>query len=174
MTVSSLPAGSRLLAELLDPLVDEINARGLKGFAERTSNSSGSTGTEVGVLRLDDIPLTTDRSYRIETSNLRLTGGANDNVTVRLRATTDGSTPSISSTLIGEASADIDDVGTFEHAAIRVRRQPIGAETFSVLLTVIRAAGAAGTASLGGASTYPIQVSIVDEGPAVSDTGVDI
>ncbi len=178
MTVAALPAGSRLLAEVFLPLLNEVNDRGLKGYAKRTSNSSGSTGTEVSVLRLDDVVVgaltDADRHILIDTTGLRITGGANDGVQVRLRATFDGSTPTTSSTVIAEASADIDDVGTYEAAVLSADYETFNSETISVLLTVQRISGTAGTASLGGASTYPTSIRIVDLGPFVGDTGTDL
>ena len=178
MTVAALGAGSPFLAETFEPFRDELNDRGIKGYAARTSNSSGSTGTEVSVLRLDDIVVgantDTDRHIVIETTGLRITGGANDAVTVRLRATFDGSTPTSGSTEIATASADIDDVGTYEAAILSADYETAGSETISVLLTVQRTGGTAGTASLGGASTQPIVIRIVDVGPFVGDTGTDL
>jgi len=178
VTVTAIPAGSRLLAELLVPLYNEVNDRGVKGYGKRTSNSSGSTGTEVSVLRVDDIivgALTdADRHIVIETSGIRITGGANDAVTVRLRATFDGSTPTSSSTAIAEASADIDDVGTYEAAVLSASYETFNSETISVLLTVQRTGGSAGTASLGASSTAPTEIRIIDHGPFVGDTGTDL
>lgn len=174
--VTAIPAGSRILDEDLREWSDEITSQGKKGIKARGNRQSNSTATttEVGVLRLDDKALESGRAYRIETSNLRATGGANDAVTVRLRATTDGSTPTPSSTVIAEASADIDDVSTYEHLQLTVLRNPGSAETFSVLLTVARTQGTAGNASLGGGATFPVEVFITDIGATVADSGTDI
>lgn len=158
-----------------EAVLDEIEARGIPsgGYGNRQTNSTGTTSI-VGVLRLDDVQLRAGRAYEIKTSNLRPTSGANDGVTCTLRATTDGSTPSTSSTAIATGSAQITSVSIFESITLSRLYTPSVDQLFSVLLCVARTTGTAGTTSLGGDATYPIEIWIVDVGEAVADAGTDI
>lgn len=157
----------------LELIVDEITSRGLYVYSDRQTNSTGTT-TIVGVLRLDDYPVYAGRAYDLYTSNLRITGGANDGVTCTLRITTDGSTPTTASTAIATGSAQCTSASVFENVILHRTYQPSSDETLSILLCVARTTGAAGNASIGGDATYPIQVKIKDVGESVTDTGVDI
>jgi len=176
MTWTDAPAlepGERVSGTKVEQIVDEITARGLLAYAQRTSNSTGTTSI-VGVLRLDDVTLRAGRAYRISTGNLRLTGGTSDGVTATLRATTDGSTPGTGSTAIASASAQTTSSGIFENAQLDVIRRPTVDEVFSVLLCVARTTGSAGNASIGGSAEYPIEIRIEDIGESVADNGTDI
>ena len=156
-----------------DAVLDEIEARGLLAYGDRQSNSTGTT-TITGVLRLDSKQLRAGRHYELGTSSLRLTGGVNDGVTATLRITTDGTTPTTSSTALLTGSAQCTSNAIFENVTLRGLYTPSADLLLSVLLCVARTTGSAGNASIGGDATYPIQLWIVDLGESVSDTGVDI
>src|SRR5262245_43804857 len=159
----------------VDILFDEIESRGLVsgGYGDRQTNSTTTT-TIVGVLRLDDVQLRGGRAYEIKTSALRTTSGANDGVTVTLRATTDGSTPSTASTAIATGSTQTTSASVFESVTLQRYYAPSSDQLFSVLLCVARTSGSAGSSGLGGDATYPIQIWIVDIGEATADAGTDI
>ena len=161
--------------ETVDTLLDEIEARGIpsNGYGNRQTNSTGTT-TIVGVMRLDDIQIRAGRAYMIMTSSLRLTSGANDGVTVTIRATTDGSTPSTASTAIASGSAQTTSVSVFENVTLTRLYVPSADQLLSLLLCVARTSGAAGTTSMGGDATYPIEMWIVDVGESPGDSGTDI
>lgn len=145
----------------------------LIGFGQRLSNSSTTT-TEIGVLRLDDIPILAGHRYEISTSTLLLgTSVANDIVTARLRYTTDGSTPSTSSTLLTLAGERIEVTASGGYALVRATYAPAADETLSVLLTVGRASGT-GNVGINYGSAAPIEVYVIDLGEDPGDTGVDI
>ncbi len=180
MVWTNRPTGGDLPGEVVDgdyqeSVLDEIEARGIpaNGYGDRRTIATGTTSI-VGVLRLDDVQLRAGRIYHLMTSNLRLTGGANDGVTVTLRATTDGTTPSTSSTAIQTGSVQITNVGIFESVTLSLMYPVTSDQLFSVLLCVARTTGAAGSASLGGDATYPIQVWLVDVGESPGDAGTDI
>lgn len=133
----------------------------------RTTNQT-STGTESGVIRLDDIPILSGRGYRIYTSTLNLSPSVVDLAAeARIRITTDGSTPSASSTQIGmarvEAAATFVPVGS---SICATEYYPAGNETLSVWFGWILIGGA-GTATLLGATTSPVSI-------YVEDMGVDV
>lgn len=163
--------------EHFSSLVATLDARpkGLAGFAQRVSNSTGTT-TEVGVLRLDSIAVKSGRAYRIATSNLTHDSTtSNDCLQCRLRLNTGGSAATTASTVIGN-ERPVRLTSTAEEiisGGIYAIYQPGADTTISVLLTVARFAGA-GTVNLNASATVPIEISIEDIGAAVADTGVDI
>ena len=145
----------------------------LKAIGIRTSNSSTTT-TEVGVLRIDDIPILSGHRYKIETNSITLHSTvANDVVRATLRYTTDGSTPTTSSTQLCDAQLSAVNT-TFPATSIASGSYVPGSnQTLSVLLTVSRQTGS-GNAQLLGSSTFPIEIYINDLGPDSGDVGVDI
>ena len=176
MAVASLFfSGQRLRAGDANDLIDEdsVLPRGIIARGNRVTNSTGTT-TEVGVLRLDDIPMYAGRTYRIWTSPLWLdTSVANDVVAVNLRYTTDGSTPSTSSTIMTAAEAVLPNASFPNSVGISIDYSPSTDTLFSVLLTVTRASGT-GTVLITGSATNPIDVVIEDIGLDPTDTGTDI
>lgn len=165
--------GERIGGAMIDAILDEIESRGVLAYGDRQTNSTGTT-TIVGVLRLDSVQLRAGRAYEIKTSALRLTSGANDGVTVTIRATTDGTTAGTGSTALTTTSAQVTSASIFETATLQIMYVPTSDVVMSALLCVARTSGTAGNSSLGGNSAYPIQMWIVDVGEAVSDTGTDI
>lgn len=153
----------------------EGRPKGLAGFAQRVSNSTGTT-TEVGVVRLDAIAVKSGRAYRIETSNLTCDStNSADVVQAKLRLNTGGSAATTASTVIGNVrpvrlTSTAEEIIT---GGINCIYQPGADTTISVLLCVARFAGA-GTVNLNGSATAPLEITIEDIGAAVADTGVDI
>jgi len=144
------------------------------GRGERTTGTSTTTTTELAALRVDDIPLTGGRSYRVSSSCLIVDSSvAGDAITARLRITTDGTTPTTSSTLFGGILEHVSANGAQSASAIVRYYHPASDETLSVLLTVVRASGT-GNASLIAATGFPIDIVIEDLGPSPTDTGVDL
>lgn len=164
----TLRAGSRALASDVVVASRKLVARG-----QRLSNSTTTT-TEVGVMRIDDVPITGGHVYEISTSSLLLgTSVANDFVVARLRYTTDGSTPSTSSTLLTQAGARIEVTASGDYAMVRGVYAPSTDETLSVLLSVARASGT-GSVGINYGSVVPIEVYVIDLGEDPGDTGVDL
>lgn len=156
------------LAQYIDDVRTGIVARG-----RRVTNSSTTT-TEVGVLRIDDIPITGGRTYKISTSCISINTTVNgDIVSANVRYTTDGSTPTTSSAAIGGLGQYI------PSAAIGLAHPFIGYyfptadETFSVLLSVARASGT-GSVSLAASAGQPIDLIVEDMGIDTGDVGVDL
>lgn len=163
-----LRSGSRALA------ADVVAAaRKIVGRARRLSNSSTTT-SEIGVLRLDDVELLADHVYEIQTSSLLVTSSvANDIVHVKLRYTTDGSTPSTSSTLLTQSGERIEVTASGGYTQAIGTYAPSSDEALSVLLTVARNSGT-GNVSINYASVAPIEILVIDLGEDPGDTGVDI
>ncbi len=170
----SVNAGSKARASRYntDILPGTVIARG-----RRSTNSSASTSTTlVPVLRLDDIPITAGRLYRISTAPLGMDSTvAADTIRAAITYTTDASTPTISSTILpgglvqtGQASA-----ANGEYPVINTTYAPAGDETLSLLLSVARQAGA-GSVLLLGDTINIIEVLVEDIGVDPGDTGTDL
>lgn len=164
----TLLSGQIPSADELNTITEKIIARG-----RRTTTSTGTT-TIVGVLRLDDVPVLAGYTYRVYTSNLRLTGGTNDGVEVTLRYSTDGSTPTTASTAMATAGVQITNTAVYEDAMLSVSYTPSTDQVLSVLLCVARVSGSAGNAAIGGATTFPIELFIENGGLDVGNTGTSI
>lgn len=147
-------------------------AKGLVGFGSRPTSST-ATATEVGVLRVDDIPVMLGRSYLIKVTPAHCQGNAGVVVAARFRITTDGSDAGTGSTEVRYVQTTIltgtpDQPINIEHVY-----KPASDHLLSVLLTVGKIAGA-GNVTLIGGGTKTIDLCIYDTGLAVADTGVDI
>lgn len=152
----------------LDTLGGTLIARG------RRETNSTTTTSEVGVLRLDDIPILAGRTYIIDTSSLSMDGNtANDILRATIRYTTDGTTPTTSSTILVLAQELQANASFSVFCNPRASYTPAGNETLSLLLTVARATGA-GTVGMVGSATNPIELFVIDMGEDVGDTGTDI
>lgn len=147
------------------------------GWAQRISNSSASSSTtDVAVLELPDIAITAGRLYEIFTSPLRLdTGVANDVAMARIRYTTDGSTPSVSSTVLpgGQAEAVLANVTFGEDRVISTTYVPAADETLSLLLCVSRQTGSGSITVIADGSATLCELKVRDCGVSAGDTGVD-
>jgi len=147
------------------------------GRARRISSSSiANSATLVPVLRLDDIPMTGQRAYDIKTSTLLLDASvANDVGRIVLTYTTDGSTPTISSSVLpgGEYTKVLPNIAVAEGSPLITTYVPAADETFSLLMSVARFSGTGNIIILGSA-TVILEMKIVDMGEDVGDTGVDL
>lgn len=168
-------AGQTLRAADLNDLIDKdsVLPLGILARGNRTTSSTTTT-TEQSVLRLDDIPMYLGRAYKIWTSPLQLdTTVANDVVRANLRITTDGSTPTTSSTVLSWSQTRADDATNPNTASINIDYTPTADELFSVLLTVARTSGT-GNVSILAAATAPINLVVEDIGLDPTDTGTDL
>lgn len=171
-----------------DPVVNALNTLvtssatwnalplGVVARANRTTTSTTFTNTEIGVLRIDNIPITSGRHYLIYTTGFIFNSTvAADLIELNFHVSTAGAATT------GSTQA--------EGAAVQSARSAAGAQyvtaylahyvsattgTLSVLLGAIRSAGT-GTCSLVSSSgKYSMNILIIDMGVAPSDTGVDI
>lgn len=146
-----------------------------RGF--RTTSSTATT-TEVGVLRLDNIPVFEGRLYRVwlATSALWNSTVAADLMEGRFYygfgAT---ATPAVIGTnLFGVLSiAARSAAGAQFSGSVGSFLVSPGTGIMSVLLTVLRTAGA-GSVSITSSASYPIHLVVEDIGPDPGDTGIDI
>lgn len=159
---------TKLNLELLD---GQVIARG-----RRTTTSTGTSGTtELGVIRLDDVPITSGRLYTITWRGDPDSTIDTDVISVRCRYTTDGSTPSTSSTILPGSErrqpAFASVTNGQQHSALYI---PSSNETFSVLLTQRRVSGTGSVTLFANGTDFITDIWITDGGVDPGDTGVDI
>lgn len=136
----------------------------------RTSSSSTTT-TEVGVIRIS-ASLKSGQTYFITTSPLRMNSTASDYVFGRIRFTTDGSTPSTSSTIL---STIVGPTGFAQTTTpFLAKYVPSSDITFGCLLTTGRFAGTGTCGLITDSSNPDIDLMIVAAGTDPTDTGTDI
>lgn len=147
---------------------------GVIARARRISNSSATSGTtELGVLRLDSVPVYAGRLYGIGTNSLLVDGSvANDVARLFLRANSAG-TATTSSTQLAIGQALVGNVSFPEGLFVETVYAPSVDETLSILLSVGRQTGTGSFVVLGGA-TVPINLVVADLGLDPGDTGTDL
>lgn len=156
-----------------DRAVEKLVAR-----ARRATASSASTASSpaTAVLRLDDIPLVAGYAYTIEAAFNADSTVASDILRIELRYTTDGSTPTVSSTQLPGAVGDFQTPtnATWRKAdSLKTVYAPAGDETLSLLLTIGRIAGT-GNCTLFADGTYLTEIFVYQSGPDPGDTGVSL
>jgi hypothetical protein len=148
--------------------------RGIVAWGNRTTDSTG-TISEVGVLRIDNIAVTSGRSYRIWHSAVEYYSNiGNDTVYGRLRANFSGAATT-SSTIVGpDIRVNQTATGT-SFPESRVGQWLYNSATtgsLSLLLCVGRAQGT-GTVKMAISGTQ-LDLVVEDIGPSAGDSGVDI
>ena len=147
-------------------------ARGL-----RITSSSGTT-TEIGVLRIDNIPVFEGRLYRVwlATSTLFGSTAANDLVEGRFYYGfgVTATAAVIGTNHFGVLSIETRTAGGAQYSdAVGAFLPSPGTGILSVLFTILRTAGA-GTVSIPASATYPIHMVVEDMGPDPGNTGISI
>lgn len=153
--------------QIANPQTHNDDVRKLIARARRESDSSTTT-TEIGVLRIDGIAVKSGRHYRISASTNVNSSVSTDVITVRLRATTDGTTATTSSTQLEQATQV-----AARSCPIMAELTPGADQTVSLLLTVGRTSGT-GNVKIEGNAIYPICVWVDDMGPDTGDVGVEL
>jgi hypothetical protein len=164
-------AGEIVTADQYNRDTEKIIARG-----RRLTTSGGSTGTAVAVLRLDDVPIAGGYLYGIRTSpRALLCTSTGASCRAQIHYTTDGTTPTTSSTVLpGAVTQSISGaVSQSTNSPILGLYAPGSAETLSLLLSVIRSAGA-GTVTIFADATNTMDLWIENMGIDPGDTGVDL
>ncbi len=162
-----MPSGDKLLAS--DPM--RLVARG-----RRIAATSAFT-TEIGVLRLDDVPVKDAKAYAIMSANLNVdTSVANDIGELRYRVvqgSSPGSVATTGSTQIGRWRNSIDDITNSNVLPWIAFYYPSADGYLSVLMTAQRVAGS-GNVIVFASSLEPIDLVVLELGDDPGDTGVSI
>ena len=149
-------------------------AKDIKGRVARaiTTSSSATTTTEVGVLRLDSVPVLGGHTYTIRTSSLLpVSTVANDYVGTKIRYTSDGTTATTSSTQLLGTQTRITGASGNETVTLAVTYNPASDQNLSILLSASRVSGT-GNCSIGGGATTPIELWIDHDGEDPGNTGL--
>ena len=170
--MSQLTAGQTLTASLLNSKFQKCIAR-----ARRTTNSSASTSTtSVGVLRLDDKPIKALRTYRITWKANFDVATQTDTLRGLIRYTTDGSTPTTSSTILpgsgGETSFTSN--ATASGVTIVTDYTPVADEILSTLLCIQHNVGTGNGIMQADGTTFTVDVYIDDMGDDPGNTGTAV
>lgn len=164
-------AGNDLAADELNTIAGygTVIARG-----RRTSNSSStSSTTELGVLRVDSVSLTSGNLYLISTGSVLVDASvAADIYIARLRISTSGNATTSSTQLVA-TQRSVASISQPEDSVLAAFYAPAADETLSVLLTIQRTSGT-GVFLAVGATTTPIDLYVVNCGIDPGDSGTDI
>lgn len=170
--MTDLAAGQLLTASLFN-----MKARKRVARARRVSNSSSSTSTtEVAVMRLDDIPILGGHNYRIGYQCTLDVGTNVDTLRTILRITTDGSTPTTSSGVLGGSGAEelLSNAATPVSNFTETDYSPASDELLSILLSVRHVVGTSAGIIQADGSVFHTQMYVDDMGDDPGDTGVDV
>lgn len=170
----TIATGARILAA--DIRDQAVSSGATVGRARRDTNSSTTTSTtRVAVLRLPPVAVKQGRSYRIKSSTLTVDGPtASDALIADLVYTTDGSTPSTSSTQLPGSEAHIQQPNAtpFISGIIDTTYVPAADQSLSLLLCIRHEAGTGAMAiNATGVGTI-CQITVTDEGVDPGNTGV--
>lgn len=146
------------------PLPGQLIARG-----NRASSSPTTTTTEIGVLRLDSVPIVSGVVYQISTSPIYLLSATNDTISVRIRVSTSGAATT-TSTQVGNALQVKTDAGQPPSAVFQAHYTAATTGSLSVLATVQRTSGSGNAQTFGTFDLYVSAWGLADPG----DTGIDI
>lgn len=138
------------------------------------TTASTTTTTEVGVLRIDNIPVSVGRLYRVWTSAIIFNSTvANDLIEARLRVSTSGAATTASTQLNGLVENAHSAGSSQKTKSFTAPWVPAASGVASVLLSVARSLGT-GSVSLIGQTGYPIDLVVEDCGLDPGNTGVII
>lgn len=135
--------------------------------ANRTTDSSTTT-TEIGVLRLDSIPIINGFSYQITTNSIQVQSTTGDIVGIRFRGNTAGAATTASTELAYEARNTTNSSYPYSMVTTVIYNSATTGN-LSVLLSVERTNGTGNTKVYGASSFWVTML-----GPTPADTGTDI
>lgn len=151
---------------------------GIVAYGRRTTASANATDTTgVGVLRLDDIPVISGRAYEISINNFVLKSTVSlDYAASSIVYTTDGSTPSTSSTELPKSRAQgrVEDTSNGFTRTVLSIYTPSANETLSILLKVMRLSGTGNVTIFANTTAFPVEMYVRDLGVRPADTGTVI
>lgn len=164
-------------SSLQKPTASQLNTA-LSGYiiarAARRTASSTTTTAEIGVLRLDAIPVVAGRAYLITTCGLNLSSSvAGDAVMVRVRAAL-GSTATTSSGVVegGQLRVPCQTSASSPILPLVCRYYAASSGALSLILTVQRSAGTGNVSIFADSSGQLCELVISDANVDPGDTGV--
>jgi hypothetical protein len=141
----------------------KIGPKGCIARVQRTTTYS-STGAEVGVLRLDNVPVISGNLYLIQVHGMNFTGGASNlAVAGRIRVNSAG-TATTGSTQIADTGDEVStSFAPYQGTPLAGIYVPGANQTLSALFSVA-IVGGTGTANFTGSATNPVNFMITDLG----------
>lgn len=151
----------------------ELNATGvLIARGRRTTNSAAGTGV-IGVLRLDDVPVTAGRCYLINArGGMWPTAAGDTRADVTVRFTTTGATPTTASPILALVGRQLFTTGYVEPFDIAQTYTP-GSNQLLSLLLCFDSIDSDPIAAYG-AADWPVEILVTDLGADPGNTGVAI
>jgi hypothetical protein len=174
--VGKLLPGFRVMVISVPPSANYIigtftQIYGIVGYGSRDTNTSTTTTSEIGVLTLSSVPIVQGVAYHIYTSDMIMDSTVqNDAMTVALRYTDDGTSPTTSSTLLTSMEHVLG--GSAAQSKAPMSRTFIATDSFpmNILMTIVRTVGT-GNVGLAAITGMPIDITVEAIGVAVEDTG---
>lgn len=146
------------------PLPGQLIARG-----NRATSSTTTTTVEIGVMRIDSIPIVSGVVYEISTSPIYLLANTNDTISFRVRVSTTGAATT-SDTQVGNALQLKTDAGQPPSGVFQAHYTATTTGNLSVLTTVQRTSGSGNAQTFGTYDLYISAFSLTDPG----DSGTDL
>lgn len=154
------------------PTAAELTAATAVGVIRRgrRASSTATTTGELAVLRVDGIPVTAGRTYRIWTNSVAaISTVAGDNAGVRFRVSTTGAATTASTILdtgVGYSA------GASTAASIIAKYTPAATGSLSLLLSVLRIAGTGACSIVVNSGNPEIEIFVEDMAVDPGDSGV--
>lgn len=163
-------------AETTDAALDDLEEQ-LGSVLARGNRSTSKTGvtTETAFFRFDDVSVLSGHAIAVTLSGVSLRPASNDASqigAIRIRYTTDGSTPTTSSTELTVLRFPCPTSSNAPFVSLEGTYYPPSDQTFSVLFTLSREAGGVNQEAV--AATGSMQFKIRDEGVAPAASGTSI
>lgn len=156
----------------------ETGAQAIIKRGRRITSSAASTGSEVGVLRVDNIPVQAGRIYRISTNGINIsTTVANDVGTSRFRvayAVGTGTVANLSSPQLGQMRNTVDTTNNTNVIPGQMFYPAAADGYISVMLCLHRVVGSGTMTIFANGTTEPLDLVIEYAGIDPGDTGVII
>ena len=139
----------------------------------RTTNSSVTT-SEIGVLRLDNVPVFAGRLYEIAANNIEVDSTVNnDGIRGTIRYTTNGTQADTTSTTLTISQAVQVNAAHGEHISVSGFYVPTDNQLLSIILTVARSTGSGSVSMLAGTGLPgAIDLIVEDHGPDSGNRGI--
>lgn len=148
----------------------------LVSWGSRATNSTTTTTTEIGVLRVDSIPAISGIGYMVWSTPLAGDSTVTtDEIGMRARFDTTGAAATTASAIMPGTTLEYRqaDANVSEERVFSTLYVPGANQTLSILLTVRRIAGT-GNVSILGTANIPTAMFVTAAGTAPADTGVAI
>lgn len=172
----TIAVGARILADDIEDLAVVTGAI-IARYRRTTNSSTSNSTTRVAVMRIDDVPIRSGRVYEIATCSLQIDGATNnDTLVVEILHTTDGSTPSTSSTLLPGAAGEFlqPNAASPVWGQIRVTYTPGSDQTLSLLLTIKHGVGTGAMGLLANGTASVTEMMIIDRGVDPGSSGTNL